>query len=199
VDLQELFRHRTPSRAAVGALVVCLHGFAAWVLMNRATSPTAGETTDSPPITWLLLPAETDENARTSSAALPASARRPIAKPRETSISVPDNSESGPAPQAPDWAGAAERAAARISRDAPARDIQPPPAAPTRPFAWDKTHTERWSAAAAGGIAIRLSDHCQLVLLPLPIGGCALGKIEPRGDLFDAMKRPVELGDWKEK
>jgi hypothetical protein len=66
-----------------------------------------------------------------------------------------------------------------------------------KPFGWDKTHTQRVEAMPGGGISIRLSDRCSLILAPLPLAGCSLGKIEARGDLFDGMKAPVEPGDWK--
>ena len=52
-------------------------------------------------------------------------------------------------------------------------------------------------ALEGGGIGIHLSDNCELILVPLPLGGCALGKRKARGDLFDEMKSPVEPGDWK--
>jgi hypothetical protein len=43
-----------------------------------------------------------------------------------------------------------------------------------------------------------LSEHCQLLFNPLPVGGCAIGRIEARGDLFEEMRAPVMPGDWKD-
>jgi hypothetical protein len=54
-------------------------------------------------------------------------------------------------------------------------------------FAWDRTHTQRIEPIEGGGMLIRLSDHCVLVLFPLPFVGCGIGKIPVRGDLFDHM------------
>jgi hypothetical protein len=34
------------------------------------------------------------------------------------------------------------------------------------------------------------------VIAPILFGGCSLGKIEARGDLFDEMKAPAQPGDW---
>jgi hypothetical protein len=55
-------------------------------------------------------------------------------------------------------------------------------------FAWDLSRTQRWELAPEGGTVVRLNDRCQIIFTPLPIGGCALGKIEARGDLFEDMK-----------
>lgn len=92
-----------------------------------------------------------------------------------------------------DWERSAERAAAAATA-APRRGFALPEstakAAPPPEFGWDRTHTERIHAIEGGGIGIRLSDNCEIVLMPLPFGGCALGKRKARGDLFDGMKAP---------
>ena len=67
-----------------------------------------------------------------------------------------------------------------------------------KPFAWDKTHTERVAALPGGSIRIRLSDRCAVVFAPLPLGGCSLGKVAARGDLFEGMSGAVEPGDWQD-
>jgi hypothetical protein len=103
-----------------------------------------------------------------------------------------------------DWIAQGERAAQVAASEKPAprsfgiRAARDPPARPQKPFHWDKTHTQRFEALPEGGMLIRLSDRCQLTIAPLPLGGCSLGKIEARGDLFDGMNKPVEFGDWKE-
>ena len=166
-------------------------------MMNQGAGPIATSTVESPPLVWLEFPDETRERDQTSRAVAPASERRAVSKRRDSSISVPSILQVEPLPQNLDWTAAAERAAAKISSEAPARDVHAAPHTPPKPFAWDKAHTERWSPAAGGGTTIRLGDHCEVTFLPLPVGGCLIGKIEPRGDLFDEMKRPVEFGDWK--
>jgi hypothetical protein len=54
-------------------------------------------------------------------------------------------------------------------------------------FGWDHSHTHRVEAMEGGGILIHINDRCVLVLFPLPFGGCGIGKIPVRGDLFDHM------------
>jgi len=63
---------------------------------------------------------------------------------------------------------------------------------PTQPkkaqeFAWNYAATHRVEAIPEGGILIHLGDHCVLALIPLPIVGCAIGKIPANGDLFEHM------------
>ena len=101
----------------------------------------------------------------------------------------------------PDWYDEARRAVARQagapeirSFDFPKRE---PPPREKQKFGWDKVHTERIAQLPGGGTLVRLSDHCSLVLAPLPLGGCSLGKRKPRGDLFDEMNAAADPGDWK--
>jgi hypothetical protein len=100
-----------------------------------------------------------------------------------------------------DWYGDAASAASREVMKPDVHDFgfpkrEPEPRA-KREFGWDKTHTERVSALPEGGLLIRLNDNCAIIIAPLPLGGCSLGKRKARGDLFDEMKAPVETGDWK--
>jgi hypothetical protein len=102
-----------------------------------------------------------------------------------------------------DWRAEAQRAAA-VAAEGPPEQKQFGPRADTptapksKPFGWDKTHTERVQALPEGGILIRLSDNCAMVIAPLPLAGCSLGKRKARGDLFDGMKEPPRAGDWKD-
>ena len=108
-------------------------------------------------------------------------------------------------PATGNWAEQGEHAAAGVAaadgasvRAFGSLPHSPPGPRKSRPFGWDKTHTQRVEALPGGRISVRLSDRCGLVLAPLPIGGCSLGKIEARGDLFDEMQAPVEMGDWQD-
>jgi len=108
-------------------------------------------------------------------------------------------------PSSADWLSAGERVAASVAAadGTGVRDfgMAKRPTARQRkakPFAWDKTHTERVAALPEGGILIRLSDRCQVVIAPLPLGGCSLGKVAARGDLFEGMSGAVEFGDWQD-
>jgi len=107
-------------------------------------------------------------------------------------------------PSASDWRSAGERVAASV---AAADGISVRAFGTTKrpmdkqlkalPFAWDKTHTQRVETLPEGGIRIRLSDRCGMVFAPLPVGGCSLGKVAARGDLFAGMSAAVEPGDWR--
>ena len=101
-----------------------------------------------------------------------------------------------------DWRADGARAAAAVAAadKANVRQFGIAPGLPDKPrqiksFGWDRAHTQRVEALAEGGIRIRLSDRCGLVLAPWPVGGCALGRIDARGDLFDGMTAPARLGD----
>jgi hypothetical protein len=116
------------------------------------------------------------------------------------------NSPSEPTPPvAPlvDWRAEAQRAAAAAVDEPSVQKpfgprAQAPLAAQPKPFGWDKTHTERVQALPEGGILVRLSDNCAMVIAPLPLVGCSLGKRKARGDLFDGMKEAPRPGDWKD-
>lgn len=177
-------------RFAVVAFVLALHvllGAGLWQSRHRSRSPeelvmasitlfpqelTAGPQTKAPEVGQGRMAA----HSSTSSA---------IAIPM-----VPDM--AGRIPPA-DWNDSARRAAAKVATDL---IFDKPAEQPAKPFAWDIAKTKRWEADPAGGTRIRLNDHCELVLMPLPVGGCALGKIEPRGDLFDGMSSRNASGDW---
>ena len=63
------------------------------------------------------------------------------------------------------------------------------PAAPKKPpqFAWNYAATHRVESLPQGGMLIHLGDNCVLLLLPLPLIGCAIGKPPANADLFEHM------------
>lgn len=184
-------------RAAVSAVVIGLHFLVALLLLRERARHADDLAVDAPAITWLILPDSLpDDTQRAREAPVP-DGRRTRSNLAESAISTVTGTDSGNAPLAVDWADAAERAAATAASEDSGRSVTDVPRRRVKPFAWNKAATERFSFPLSGGTAIRLGDHCEIVLLPLPVGGCALGKIEPRGDLFDGMERPVEFGDWK--
>jgi len=128
------------------------------------------------------------------------------ARPHTAPISlapVPEPATDESAPLAPgiDWYAKGSEAAQRAAVEPTTRDFGFPKRVPAprekKAFHWDKVHTERVQALKGGGISIRLSENCALVLMPLPLGGCAFGKRKAHGDLFDEMNAPAEPGDWK--
>jgi hypothetical protein len=88
------------------------------------------------------------------------------------------------APIAIDWAKEAQRVAAD-----PGLNVGATPAPATRQqFGWDYAHTHRLALLPEGGLIANLSDRCSIVFkFPLLLGGCKIGKIEARGDLFAHM------------
>lgn len=114
--------------------------------------------------------------------------RLPIPSP--ISISTPDAAEQGP-----DWDESAKRSAAHVAAGTSESSSALSPGRAPKPFGWDDSRTKRWEEAATGGTLVRLNDHCEIVFNPLPVGGCALGKIEPRGDLFEDMRESLDSGD----
>jgi hypothetical protein len=51
-------------------------------------------------------------------------------------------------------------------------------------FAWDYAATHRIEVLPQGGIVIHINDNCVLLLIPLPLVGCGIGKHPANGDLF---------------
>lgn len=145
-----------------------------------------------PPIPTPLQPARTRPAHSAPSPATPTT-QATIAPPEPTP------------PVAPliDWRAEAQRAAAAVGvQSLEPRSFGPRAEAPTspkpKPFGWDRTHTERVQALPEGGILIRLSENCAMVIAPFPLAGCSLGKRQARGDLFDGMKEAPRPGDWKD-
>jgi len=131
----------------------------------------------------------------------PRAARVPAATP--TPDAPASTAESSAITPEVDWYSQGSQAASRAAMEPNTRSFDFPQRAPAprrkKEFGWDETHTERVHALEGGGIGIHLNDNCELMIAPLPMVGCALGKREARGDLFDGMKAPPEMGDWKEK
>jgi hypothetical protein len=109
---------------------------------------------------------------------------QPAAPPKTP---VPSQQETTP-PVAVDWAKEAERVAAD-STAAEGANIGAAQAPVRRPqFAWDYAQTHRLESLPDGGLLLNLSDRCSIVLkFPMLLGGCRIGKIESRGDLFAHM------------
>ena len=188
-------------RPTVLLLVIAVH---AALLLVLSRGVTRVDMHSEEPLTFLALPDHAPVPAPASSvAALPR--KKPVAS-RDTQLVIipppaqPSAADNPPAPI--DWSS---EAALAIQHQAELASATPPRAldkhgpgadlngglGPDRKqkseFGWDRTHTRRIEPIEGGGILIRLSDHCVLVLFPLPFAGCGIGKIPVRGDLFDHM------------
>jgi hypothetical protein len=125
------------------------------------------------------------------------------AQPREK---APERTESQ-APVAIDWAQEAERAAARqvdedeaaarkaaalfAHKKPPSSLVLPPPPPPQ--FGWSHAATHRLESFP-GGVILNLTDRCAIVFSIMLIPVCKMGVMEPRGDLFEHMNDPAQLG-----
>jgi hypothetical protein len=195
----------------IPALVVVAgaHALALVFLLELTrTHPTGRSAEES--LTLVLLPAASPESPRRPVALSPAGASRERATGEARSPEL-RASPPGSAPAAINWAAEGAEAASRVARGEDGRreprpfGRMPPPSAifdpapPRRPgLAWNHARTHRVEALPGGVTVFNLNDHCAVALLwVVPFFGCTLGRIPPRGDLFDHMREQPELGDWK--
>lgn len=194
-------------RPTVLLLVVVIHAALLLVASRRLTRVDARS---EEPLIFLALP----DHAQTLAPGAPTPAlpgKKPVA-PRDTQLVIiptpaPPAADTPPAPI--DWNAEAERAIkqhAELAMATPPRALDKHGAGadfngglgPDREkkpeFGWDRTHTQRIEPIEGGGMLIRLSDHCVLIVFPLPFVGCGIGKIPARGDLFDHMHDEPQAG-----
>jgi hypothetical protein len=112
--------------------------------------------------------------------------------PPQPSVST---AQGATAPIAIDWVKEAERVAAdrgasgRSAGEGTRSGTELAPVVAHQPFGWDFAHTHRIESLPDGGLLVNLSDRCSLVVkFPMLLGGCRIGKIESRGDLFARMQ-----------
>jgi hypothetical protein len=148
-------------------------------------------------------PAPVSPIAPTSASSAP---RRKQAAPPDTQlITVPAPAQPTMADKTPapiDWNAEADRTItqqAQLAMAAPPRALDKHGAGadlngglgPDRErksdFGWDRSHTHQIEGIEGGGILMHINERCVLVLFPLPFGGCGIGKIPVRGDLFEHM------------
>jgi hypothetical protein len=197
-----IFRRRNPGRrflAAVAATI--LHLWAVAALLGQHV-PDAARSFDQREAI-MVMDLDREEAAPSPTITL----QLPVPRPDAAAALVPPDIVSSPpilAPSHDDWLMAGDRAAATAAAvgehtgrtfGSVTRPADRPRTA--KPFAWDKAHTQRVEPLP-GGIRIRVSERCEMVLAPFPVGGCSLGKIPARGDLFAGMKKPADLGDWRD-
>lgn len=185
---------RPKSRATATALVAALHGVI-FALLLRAGHDRLPVGEDKPAETTLVFfdaPVQelSPEITRPRIAPNHTPSRRTLLSAASTARpSAPDST----APVAVDWAKEAALAAGHQIEDEAAaqhaRSARPPPAAPQ--FGWDYAATHRIQANPGGGLVINVSDRCAIaIVLPVVLGGCRIGKIEARGDLFAHLHDP---------
>jgi hypothetical protein len=191
-------------RGLVFAAIVVAHVLL-WRLLPalRVSEPAAPAQT---PLTVWMLSAPTPESSPPPRGPRsPAAARAPAKRaPRHGDTAERAREpERSSAPHSIDWAQEAQQAA----EDDAERDVEgarrsgalsrwkshvmPSPVVPRGPqFGWDTSRTQRLRPTPQG-LVVMLNERCALVINPLLLaGGCALGHIPVRGDLFDHMRDP---------
>jgi hypothetical protein len=194
-------------RPTVLLLVVVIHAALLLVASRRLTRVDARS---EEPLIFLALP----DHAQTLAPGAPTPAlprKKPVA-PRGTQLVIiptpaPPAADTPPAPI--DWNAEAERAIkqhAELAMATPPRALDKHGAGadfngglgPDREkkpeFGWDRSHTHRVESLEGGGLLIHINDRCVVVLMPFPLGFCAIGKIPARGDLFDHMHDEPQAG-----
>jgi hypothetical protein len=189
------------SRATAMALVGALHAVI-FMLLLRAGDARPPVIPDDPAESTLVffdMPAHEPSPEASRARIAPNHALRNHAIVSAASTPPRPSSPDSAAPAAVDWAkeaGVAEEhqieneEAARHTWSALAPDRyrpeRSPPAAP--PFGWDYAATHRIQSNPGGGLVINISDRCAIaIILPVVLGGCKIGRIEARGDLFAHM------------
>jgi hypothetical protein len=180
------------------SIVLGIHVVLVWLLL--ASQRIAIKTkSGSLQLVWIARPALTataPEQATTTKR--PGNAVPPRAADHSSvspSTPVPTTKEDSSRHPLPDWTEELHLAAS----DAIAKQLEQKrhefdfahvyPKAPAIPaqFAWNYAATHRVESLPQGGILIHLGDNCVLVLMPLPIVGCAIGKSPANGELFEHM------------
>jgi hypothetical protein len=194
-------------RPAILLLIVVIHAALLLLASRRATRVDIGS---EEPLVFLALP----EHAQvpTPAASVAAQLRKKPAAPRDTQLVInpapaPPAADTPPAPI--DWNAEAESAIkqyAELAMATPPRALDKhgagadlngglgPDRKQKSEFAWDRKHTQRLESIEGGGILLHLSDHCVLLVFPLPFVGCGIGKIPVRGDLFEHMHDEPQTG-----
>ena len=100
-----------------------------------------------------------------------------------------------------DWTRAAEEAARERALETEAHRDHRNDRGPSKPqpeFGWDRSRTHPVEPIDGGGILVRISDRCAIVITLLAMPACQIGKKPARGDLFGHMDDAPTPGDWKD-
>jgi hypothetical protein len=133
--------------------------------------------------------------------------QQPAAVPDSPLLPAPEpDSNAITEPTVPDWRQELQVAANNQLESAERKRQQPSPLSPhdfsrvmpgstdspRQDPIWNYAATHRVEELPFGGLVININDRCAMILAPLPFGGCRIGKIPARGNLFDHMKDTPE-------
>jgi hypothetical protein len=196
------------SRVVAIATVIGLHAVMFALLMS-ARIPRIESDTDGTALTLIVIPPLAPPREVVPERTIPSPVRPRLHEVRAPAI--PRDTTPAPEQRAPiDWSHEAEFAVARgvdaieLERRR-ARGFTPEVqsrepeilALPAPEFDWSRT-AQRVEALPEGGILIRLSQRCVIVVTTMMFPACGIGEIPVNGDLFEPMDDPPVLGDWKD-
>jgi hypothetical protein len=178
------------------SMVLGLHLIFIWLLVS---SPQLSIKTKSGSLqlVWITRPVLSDtaseRETKTERPTNPSPRHRVERTAKLPSIAPRSNEEDNAIHPAPDWteelqlvandAVAKELAQKRHEMDfAHAFPVQPKK---SQQFAWDYAATHRIEAIPGGGLVVHINDNCVLLIFPLPLIGCGIGKHPANGDLFE--------------
>jgi len=182
--------------------VALAHAGVLLLLVTLTRTHLVRDETESPVLFVLLAPKEPQRNVPGAAVRRP-QALRTGASAGAAGSQVPPSVVAAPR-AAIDWAAEAAAAAARgiggeRERRRQATVLAPVPSAifavrPKSPqFHWDSARTHRLEGFPVFATVVHLNERCTLVLFVIiPMGGCALGEIPGRADLFAHMRDPEE-------
>lgn len=179
--------------AVLGAHLVVL-----WLFMSsHRFSLKAGP--ESLQLVWIRRPptSELAEPRKTPQRAAKTPPQRRSAGAPASPTLIPDTNEENAIRPTPDWNAELQLAA----KNALAEELEKKkheadfthlfPTPPTKPpqFAWNYAATHRVEALPQGGLVVHINDNCVLLIFPLPLLGCAIGKRPANGDLFKPLQK----------
>lgn len=177
--------------------VLGVHLAVVWLLMSshQFLMKTRSESLQ---LVWILRP-PTSEIAEPRKMPQSAAKTPPQRRGADTSASptvIPGtNEENNAIHPTPDWNAELKQAAknalanelAKKKHDTDFAHVFPTQPQKPEQFAWDYAATHRVESLPQGGLLINLSDNCVLLLFPLPLVGCGIGKRPANSDLFKHM------------
>jgi hypothetical protein len=178
------------------SMVFGVHLIVVWLLVSSAQLSVKIKS-GSLQLVWIARPALSETAPNGESTAPQARKTLPhnrVDRTRAVSSIAPRSADEDHAIHpAPDWTEELHRAAS----DALANDLALKrheldfahafPTQPKKPqqFAWNYAATHRIEAIPQGGLLVHLNDNCVLIIFPLPLIGCGIGKHPANGDLFE--------------
>jgi hypothetical protein len=200
-------------RVAIFIGVAAMHAILLWVFSWSEPIPVLARRDANESLVFLILPNRTppsyEQDLPHQGPSQPPTAN-PLLTPRPRQ---PPSVEEPPGEKAPltiDWTAETELAAehqAQLAANSPHRALDSrasgadlngglgPGSRKEPEFGWSHSRIHRVESLAEGGSIIWINDRCFIAavgLIPLPF--CRIGKIAARGDLFEHVRDPRDLG-----